>query len=343
MTVQNQTSSPAAEQDIHCPLCDYNLRGLAEARCPECGGQFSWDELRDPAKRLHPYLFEHHPERNLWSFWKTAINGIMPRRFWATLNPVQPSNPRRLVFYFMIYAIAASLSVVVDYANDCQLLYLQTLSTRSQLQAQIKASLMFGAVDNFSNRILQQYGSLDKYLDVIEPLPPSIGFFKEAAGFRSYMSFYRRGWMETSLPRNAPFLMLAWLWPLTAALTLMMLRATMRRAKVRAAHLFRVTIYTADVMIWLGLCQLAIDVVWLARGLTATTPLMPGTPSPRWMGISSLFGGIGTLIAMLMMMYRLTIAIRKYLRFRHAAATAFAVQMIFALVVAKLMFVFAGY
>src|SRR5687768_18521450 len=32
----------------HCPLCDYDLRGLAEPRCPECGYRFTWEELRDP-------------------------------------------------------------------------------------------------------------------------------------------------------------------------------------------------------------------------------------------------------------------------------------------------------
>jgi predicted Zn-ribbon and HTH transcriptional regulator len=28
-----------------CPNCGYNLTGLREARCPECGSQFTLDEL----------------------------------------------------------------------------------------------------------------------------------------------------------------------------------------------------------------------------------------------------------------------------------------------------------
>src|SRR6476646_822679 len=28
------------QRDIRCPLCEYNLRGLIESRCPECGRYF---------------------------------------------------------------------------------------------------------------------------------------------------------------------------------------------------------------------------------------------------------------------------------------------------------------
>ncbi len=31
--------------DLPCPKCGYNLRGLREARCPECGTQYTLDEL----------------------------------------------------------------------------------------------------------------------------------------------------------------------------------------------------------------------------------------------------------------------------------------------------------
>lgn len=30
---------------VVCPLCGYNLAGLREARCPECGGSFTLDQL----------------------------------------------------------------------------------------------------------------------------------------------------------------------------------------------------------------------------------------------------------------------------------------------------------
>ncbi len=30
---------------VSCPVCGYNMTGLREARCPECGGSFTVDEL----------------------------------------------------------------------------------------------------------------------------------------------------------------------------------------------------------------------------------------------------------------------------------------------------------
>ena len=30
---------------IACPLCEYNLAGLTEARCPECGGSFTLEQV----------------------------------------------------------------------------------------------------------------------------------------------------------------------------------------------------------------------------------------------------------------------------------------------------------
>ena len=41
---------------ILCPVCGYNLTGLREARCPECGGTFTLDQLAasQPQRNEHP-------------------------------------------------------------------------------------------------------------------------------------------------------------------------------------------------------------------------------------------------------------------------------------------------
>ena len=96
-----------AVEDISCPLCGYNLRGLTEARCPECGSKFTWDELLDPRRREHPYLFEHHPRRNWWSFHRTFLGGLNPQAFWTTLHPMQPGSVWRLTLYGLIVTTLA--------------------------------------------------------------------------------------------------------------------------------------------------------------------------------------------------------------------------------------------
>ena len=37
--------SSAGREAISCPVCGYNMTGLSEARCPECGTRFTLDQL----------------------------------------------------------------------------------------------------------------------------------------------------------------------------------------------------------------------------------------------------------------------------------------------------------
>jgi hypothetical protein len=79
-----ESSAPdwnAIAHEVLCPLCEYNLRGLSEGRCPECGYRFEWSVITDLAARPHPFLFEHHPERNVRSFFRTLWGTITPTRF----------------------------------------------------------------------------------------------------------------------------------------------------------------------------------------------------------------------------------------------------------------------
>ena len=40
-----QRLASASTDAVFCPICSYNMTGLREARCPECGTRFSLDEL----------------------------------------------------------------------------------------------------------------------------------------------------------------------------------------------------------------------------------------------------------------------------------------------------------
>jgi hypothetical protein len=108
----------ATARDVACPLCAYDLRGLAEPRCPECGFRFEWADLLDPAKRKHPYLFEHHPERNVRSFVGTLWGGLRPRTFWTSLYPSQPSDARRLALYAIAVAAVPVLLPLVMFGRN---------------------------------------------------------------------------------------------------------------------------------------------------------------------------------------------------------------------------------
>jgi hypothetical protein len=128
----NTSASPDWENiavEAKCPLCDYNLRGLSEPRCPECGYRFDWPSVLDADKRKHPYLFEHHPERNLWSYSQTLVQHLRPWRFWKTLEPTHRLKAIRIVRYWEIYAALALLAAAVGYVQVIR--YRLQWSTRS--------------------------------------------------------------------------------------------------------------------------------------------------------------------------------------------------------------------
>lgn len=42
---RSQRARASSRSTIVCPTCGYNLTGLSESRCPECGSKFTLDEL----------------------------------------------------------------------------------------------------------------------------------------------------------------------------------------------------------------------------------------------------------------------------------------------------------
>ncbi len=105
--------APVEGAALLCPLCTYDLRGLINPRCPECGYQFVWADLLDEKKNRHPYLFEHHPRHNTWSFVRTTIGGLNPVRFWRTLRPRMTPRRGRLFIYWVISALVPAILAII--------------------------------------------------------------------------------------------------------------------------------------------------------------------------------------------------------------------------------------
>jgi hypothetical protein len=326
-----QIDSPAT-QDVLCPLCGYNLRGLPEARCPECGGKFDWPDLLDPTRKLHPYLFEHHPRRNIRSFIRTVIGGTFPRRFWQTLHPAQPSRPRRLVLYWLI--VAQFVLRAIDVRRDMlerreQTRYFLGLGARPPSFRWPPASQT--DLDN----IKQDFGSLQQYLDSVSPEPTFRMVLSQTPiplAESTGLAALARGNFSLSFAFSLSLGLL--LWPWIAVLIMMMLRTTMRQASVHPTHLLRVTIYSGDVVLWLILFEtgpLLISLLERMNNAQMSTALWNLTDDLR-----ELFIYAPSLIA-LVLTYRFASAIRRYLRFRHAVGVAVAVQVIFLLLVLQMM------
>ncbi|HEY8748702.1 MAG TPA: hypothetical protein VIM11_12055 [Tepidisphaeraceae bacterium] len=114
---ESLASWPEHAGEIECPMCGYNLRGLATPRCPECGYSFSWAQLLDPTRRRHPYLFEHSQRHRLQRLFKTLTRNWEPNTFWRTLYPSQTPVTARLLFYgFLCMFVAATPTLAVVWA-----------------------------------------------------------------------------------------------------------------------------------------------------------------------------------------------------------------------------------
>ena len=288
-------------ENIECPLCLYNLRGLTEPRCPECGYQFQWIDLLDPNRRRHRYLFEHHPERNMWSFFRTLLSGVRPRKFWSDLKPTHIVRPRRLVFYWVL------CSCLVPLLPIAQAVYLGTNLARSN--AWTRLWVMTGPYSNPQSR--------QQYVDSNLPLPPSRAFF------RQYWELLNGNFVSEASVEVASIL--AWPWLTFAAQ--MVFRASMRKAKVQKGHVLRCVIYCADTsVLYTAVVMLAVTCVIVAAFLQHRANV--GSYFAFWLLL-----GVWTL-----RLDRLVTAYRKYLQFDHPFLTVLASQIIVLLAMAGLLF-----
>jgi len=310
-------ASPQAasvDSDVRCPLCDYDLRGLAEPKCPECGYRFTWPEVLDPTLRRHPYVFEHHPRRNLWSFWRTVRGGLRPRRFWSGLYPSQPSHGGRLFLYWflasamLLFAAATPLAVTAAAINAQQRQFHRDI-IRQFTSPQWNRDPRNAAV---TRSLIGMYGSVQKYAD---------------ATARTDWRYALRASLSDGASVAIPFLTVA-AWPWLTVAALMVFRISMRRARIRPVHVVRCVVYSFDGVFWLGVLSLLLAPVAAALMLSGGMFGQGFVP----LAVTLLY-----LAAFLYMAWRLTVAYRLYLRFDHPVATVLASQVIVALFVVTAM------
>ncbi len=298
--------------EIRCPLCGYNLHGLAEPRCPECGYTFDWPDLIDPTRRLHPYLFEHHPERNFRSFWRTAAGAMLPRRFWRTLQPVQPSKPRRLILYWVLTVVVCSVCLHLAAASYVGLLGYADMKSAPVFRSAVLAGQVkvrspvpeFGPVGLpiTDPKVLQRYA--DQYY------PTGLSMER--------LKWLGKAYVEFGLATHVLLLPLVWPWLMFASL--MVFQWSMRRSKVGPVHALRCTIYSGGTLVWAGLSDLACFLAFM--GQTYFRPMR---------GLHLVFPSIALAATgglLLWMIYQLILAYRLYMRFDHATATVLSALVI---------------
>ena len=336
----------ADEATATCPLCGYDLRGQrgqAEPRCPECGRRFEWADF-DPERRRHPYLFEHHPERPVWSYFRTLIGGLRPRRFWSSINPAGPSNPRRFVAYWLIAAtlwtaVALVGPVVAGVAE-------WHWSTTNYGSGYTPAWWQALPADQRAH-LTSMYGSLQGFRDAIYPTSITWKLTSDYAWNRELRPSSWQFFLSIGRPSDnlAALSVPAWLvvlsWPWASLLSLLGLRASCRLARIRTVALLRTAAYAGDLLAWMAIGSTIIfgAVVYSAAAANPMVTGVPPTGLALWLPHApqaARYLPAALALCWLVFAYRLYAAHRHYLRLPHALGVVVATQAILLLILANL-------
>jgi len=290
--------------ELHCPLCGYNLRGLVEPRCPECGYGFTWAEMCERDETHHPYLFEHHPERNVRAFLQTYAAGWVPWRFWQRLTARHDVEPDRLHIY---YAASLLTPLLVLFSAVFLWSVVMTINQNAAVLASAKYGVKTGdpryALINGSYYEDEMTGwGGGPVWRLVDPPWISSTFLAQVVDRIDV----RQPWTLFGLAA------VAILWPWITFVTLMIFRRSMRRAAVKPVHVVRCVIYSFDFVSLLAVVSL----IW-----------PPEIHYFRWNAFAGTVVGMALLVLPIGW-YRLGCAYRYYLRFSQPFMTALASQLI---------------
>jgi hypothetical protein len=298
LTVADASSPPweTITEEIACPLCAYNLRGLTTPRCPECGFAFEWPQLLHRNEFIHPFLFEHHPERNVWSFRKTIFAGLRPFKFWRSVSPAHEPVYTRLMQYWLLTIALLLLSNVAVFFSW------EVVDYRQQM---------------WSYKVQMTFWNQNRYA----PQTPA-------------MQFDFRTWRSTdACPPWAVITAIAIAWPWLTLLTLLIFQQTMKRSRIRNIQVLRCIVYSSDATLWLALL-LGLGCCAALGSSLITSGQIPNPRIFNWMTFPVIIADVALPI---IIPFRLFVAYRNYLRFKHAAGTIISSQIIVALLIIQAM------
>ena len=301
------------EAEIICPLCEYNLRGLAEPRCPECGYAFVWDEMLHPTRRLHPYLFEHHPVRRLWSLRRTLVGGLYARRFWRSLDPRQPSYPGRLLLYWFLVVGLYLLAVGAPIAGLVALHARSIIASNQALQPPMKANLKQMTKTNPKDykQIIYVYGSVEAYLDERVPVRMNARLLERLLG--DVIQYFAQN-VQVLI-----FLLLPLVWPWLVSPGFVLLVGLMRRPELEVIHVRRCLLLSFDALPWLGLVFVAMTFASLAQ---SRLDVVASSNQMAWLT------PLAVIAYLVFSIYRLGTAFRLYLQLEHGFTVVWVVHAV---------------
>ncbi len=128
-------SAPVADTGLRCPRCRYNLTGLAQPRCPECGTVFDWEDVRRAADPTPTIAFERARGRHrVPAFLWTALTVLFAPWVFAR-QVVRRARLRSALGFAALCLAATALSLLFDWAPDVYVVWMVTAAAYLPVQA----------------------------------------------------------------------------------------------------------------------------------------------------------------------------------------------------------------
>jgi hypothetical protein len=138
MTVAN----PLADAGLRCPRCDYNLTGLPEARCPECGEAFDWEAVRRAADNPPRIYFERvRGWRKVPGFFVTWATVLFAPWIFARQAVARVST-----FHALLFVLTCFGGTFVAMISDAELDFMATWLTTAAIYIPLQTVLL-GVLD----------------------------------------------------------------------------------------------------------------------------------------------------------------------------------------------------
>jgi hypothetical protein len=104
---------PQTDDALLCPACGYNLTGLTESRCPECGNGFDRAQLLRARDEGAPVLYDRRgqPHTRFFTVFFAAL--FTPGRL-ARALPLRPGHAHGWRHSLLCYTLAATVVLVAD-------------------------------------------------------------------------------------------------------------------------------------------------------------------------------------------------------------------------------------
>lgn len=291
----------AGIHDLFCPMCKYDLFGLSQPCCPECGYTFDWNELRDAKLTKHPYLFEHHPEANFKSYFQTMLHQLFQFKFWSQLKPTHQVNIRRLIVYWGVICILFVLLNVLNAANVSEHQWGNLAAKHNHAVARFKAS-----------HTLWPQADVQTYITENLPSP-------------TWSEIARPGvdaFVRCNFPNQLMFdiLLVLTAWPILTFLFIQIFKVSILRSGVQRGHFLRVFIYAGDhlIFVFIYFAYLIVDEA-IKLALYRFGIFNVGLKGYSWSDWTSLKDlRLLSAIWLLIFLLRVSIARHRYLRVRQA-------------------------